>query len=115
MDMRFYHDGLGMKTHPQENEGLGVTYEDYEAGWGTPNGVGRTSELRIWALAATPARDQYAPMTRLVDTPPRLMTPSDRLHAAGVFGAWSLPDRSTPLKARIEERNDQLLTYYQAQ
>jgi hypothetical protein len=115
MDIRFYHDGLGMKTHPQENEGLGVTYEDYEEGWGTPNGVGRTTELRIWALAATPARDQYAPMARLVDTPPRLMTPPDRLHAAGVFGAWSLPDRTSPLKARIEDRNDQLLTYYKAQ
>lgn len=115
MDMRFYHDGLGMKTHPEEIKGLDVTYEDFEAGWGTPQGIGRTTELRIWALAATPARDRYAPMARLVDATPRLMTPPDRLHAAGVFGAWALPDRSTPLKARIEDKNDQLLSYYEAQ
>lgn len=112
MDMRIYHDGLGMKTHPQEIAGLDVTYEDFEAGWGTPQGIGRTSELRIWALAATPERERFAPMAQLLEAPPRLITPPERLHAAGVFGAWSLPDRTSPLKARIEDRNDQLLSFY---
>lgn len=115
MDMRFYHDGMGMETHAQETQGLNITYEDYEKGWGSPTGVARTSELRLWALETTPARDQFPLMARLNDKPPRLMTPPERIHAAQVLGAWSLPDRGTPLKAQIEDRQDQLLNYYLAQ
>ncbi|SFK02505.1 Tat pathway signal sequence domain protein [Caulobacter sp. UNC279MFTsu5.1] len=115
MDTRFYHDGLGMETHAQETEGLNITYEDYEKGWGTPTGIARTTELRLWALDATPARDRFPLMAQLNDRPPRLMATPERIHAAGVLGAWSLPDRSTPLKARIEDRQDQLLNFYLAQ
>ena len=43
MDLRFYHDGLGMETHEQELEGLEVTYEDYEKGFGTPVCIARSS------------------------------------------------------------------------
>jgi hypothetical protein len=39
-------------------------------------------------------------MAQLNDKPPRLMATPERIHAAGVLGAWSLPDRGTPLKAR---------------
>ncbi|TCS16644.1 Tat pathway signal sequence domain protein [Caulobacter sp. BK020] len=115
MDTRFYHDGLGMETHAQETQGLNITYEDYEKGWGTPTGIARTTELRLWALDTTPARDAFPKMAQLNDKPPRLMAAPERIHAAGVLGAWSLPDRSTPQKARIEDRQDQLLNFYLAQ
>jgi len=115
MDTRFYHDGLGMETHAQETQGLNITYEDYEKNWGTPTGVARTTELRLWALDATPARDQFPKMAQLNDQPPRLMATPERIHAADVLGAWSLPDRSTPAKARIEDRQDQLLNFYLGQ
>jgi hypothetical protein len=115
MDTRFYHDGLGMETHAQETEGLNITYEDYEKNWGTPTGVARTSELRLWALETTPARDQFPKMAQLNDKPPRLMATPERIHAAGVLGAWSLPDRSTPARAKIEDRQDQLLNFYLGQ
>ena len=115
MDTRFYHDSMGMETHAQETEGLNITYEDYEKNWGTPTGIARTSELRLWALDATPARDAFPKMAELNDKPPRLMTTPERIHAAGVLGAWSLPDRGTPLKAKIEDRQDQLLNYYLGQ
>lgn len=36
MDLRFYHDGMGQDTFPEQLEGLNVTYEDYEPGFGTP-------------------------------------------------------------------------------
>ncbi|HWW26797.1 MAG TPA: Tat pathway signal sequence domain protein, partial [Caulobacter sp.] len=115
MDTRFYHDGLGMETHAQETQGLNITYEDYEKGWGTPTGIARTTELRLWALDATPARDAFPKMAQLNDKPPRLMATPERIHAAGVLGAWSLPDRSTPQKTRIEDRQDQLLNFYLSQ
>lgn len=115
MDLRFYHDGMGMVTHPQENEGLEITYEDYEKGWGTPQGIARTTELMIWALPATPTRARFAEMAMGVATPPRLMCSPARLHAAGVLGDWGLVDRSTPTRTKIEDQNDYLLAFYLGQ
>jgi len=115
MDLRFYHDGLGMKDHAAENEGLDITYEDYEAGWGTPHGIARTTEFTLWALAETPARETFAAMAGTVAKPPRLVPAPEHIHAAGVFGDWGLPDRSTPAKRAIEAQNDFLLRFYREQ
>jgi hypothetical protein len=115
MDMRFYHDGMGMKTHEQEIEGLEITYEDYEEGWGRPYGIARTTELTLWALGATPPRERFAEMAQGAARPPRLACTPQRLHAAGVFGDWALPDRSTPTRVAIENRADQFLDFYLGQ
>lgn len=113
MDMRFYHDGLGMETHAQELEGLEMTYEDYEKGYGTPHGVARSSELMLWALAATPTRERLVQMAAAVQTPPQLVATPEHYLASGVFGSlWSLPDRSHPMKAAIEDRLDFLFDFY---
>jgi hypothetical protein len=113
MDLRFYHDGLGMETHEQELEGLEMTYEDYEKGYGSPLGVGRSSELWLWALAATPSRERLVQMAAHVQTPPQLVSTPAHYLASGVFGGlWSLPDRSTPFKAAIEERLDFVFDFY---
>lgn len=113
MDMRFYHDGLGMQTHAQELEGLEITYEDYQKGYGSPHGVARSSEITLWALAATPSREAMVQMAAAAQTPPQLMAGPERLLASGVFGGlWSLPDRSQPAKAAIEERLDFLFSFY---
>ena len=50
MDMRFYHDEMGMDTYAKQTAGLDITYEDYEPGFGTPVGVARTSEMMLLAL-----------------------------------------------------------------
>ncbi|GGI00557.1 hypothetical protein ACFFGR_05765 [Arthrobacter liuii] len=44
MDLRFYHDGLGQDTFEEQLEGLEITYEDYEPGFGNPTGIARTHE-----------------------------------------------------------------------
>ncbi len=114
MDLRFYHDGLGMETHAQELEGLEMTYEDFEKGWGTPVGIARSSEITLWALPATPSRERLVQMAAAVQAPPQLAASPQRYLAAGVFGRlWSLPDRSTPAKARIEDKLDFLFAFYQ--
>jgi hypothetical protein len=115
MDLRFYHDGMGMDTYPEQLEGLEITYEDYEPGFGDPYGVARTSELMFWAVEATPSADRLAAQAKAVRTPPLLVTPPARTHRAGVFGDWSPVDRSTPAKATIEDRLDFLVEYYQRQ
>ncbi|MDF9832333.1 hypothetical protein M2103_000543 [Ereboglobus sp. PH5-5] len=117
MDMRFYHDGLGQDTHEKQYKGgLEITYEDYEPGYGDAHGVARTSEIYLWALAATPSREAIVDMAALVREPARMVCPPERILDAKVFGnLLSLPDRSTPAKAAIEERLDWDFDFYKNQ
>ncbi|MGQ3053167.1 MAG: exo-rhamnogalacturonan lyase family protein, partial [Roseateles sp.] len=114
MDLRFYHDGLGMQTHAEELEGLEITYEDYEKGFGTPVGIARSSEITLWALSGTPTRERLVQMAAAVQTPPQLAASPSRYLSAGVFGRlWSLPDRSTPTRVKIEDKLDFLFGFYE--
>ncbi|WP_327170857.1 Tat pathway signal sequence domain protein [Streptomyces sp. NBC_01336] len=116
MDLRFYHDGLGQDTFAEQLEGLNITYEDYEPGFGTPYGIARTSELVFWANDSTPSAEALAQQTRTVRTLPQLVAPPSQLIGAGVFGGLFSPvDRSTPAKAKIEDHLDFLFTYYKDQ
>ncbi|MFE4055856.1 Tat pathway signal sequence domain protein [Streptomyces sp. NPDC059096] len=116
MDLRFYHDGMDQDTYPEQIEGLNITYEDYEPGFGTPYGIARTSELMFWANAATPTAAGLVAQSQAVRTPPQLATTAEVLSRAGVFGGLFAPvDRSDPAKAEIEDQLDFLFTYYQEQ
>lgn len=116
MDLRFYHDGLGQDTHEKQLEGLNITYEDYEPGFGTPVGVARTSEMRLWMLEATPARERFARLAEAVRTPAVMVAVPQTLHQAGVFGrTFSLPDRAAAKQARIEEQLNWLFDFYEKQ
>ncbi|WP_342750976.1 Tat pathway signal sequence domain protein [Termitidicoccus mucosus] len=117
MDLRFYHDGMGMDDfRKQYDGGLEITYEDYEPGYGNAHGVARSSEIMLWAVAATPSRDRLVEMAAAVRTPPVLVCAPEVVLNAKVFGAlWSLPDRSTPAKAAIEERLDWQFDYHRKQ
>lgn len=116
MDLRFYHDGMGQDTFPKQIEGLEITYEDYEPGFGTALGVARTSELMLWALPATPARERLVEMAGLVRTPPVIACAPAYLQSQRIFGGlWSMPDRSTPAKAAIEDQLDWQFAFYQKQ
>ncbi len=115
MDMRPYRGVLGMEGYDAQNEGLAITYEDYEPGWDSATGTARTSELTLWACAATPGADRLAAMAQANAVPPQLMVEPQRIHAANVFGPWALPDRSTPMKARIEDQITNLAAFYEAE
>lgn len=117
MDLRPYHDGLGMDTYDKQyNGGLDITYEDYEPGFNSPEGVGRTSEIHLWCVAATPERETLAAMQRVLQAPPLLASSPQWLHACGVFGGlWSPSDRTTPARAAIEERLAGLFDFYRGQ
>ncbi|RXK86282.1 exo-rhamnogalacturonan lyase family protein [Filimonas effusa] len=116
MDLRFYHDGLGQDDFVKQREGLDITYEDYEPGFGTPHGVARTSEFQLWALAATPSAVAFSELAQQLSHPPVLICMPAYLHSVGVFGNnWSLPDRSTAAKTRIEAQLDFYFNYYKKQ
>ncbi|MBE2214136.1 MAG: Tat pathway signal sequence domain protein [Opitutaceae bacterium] len=117
MDLRFYHDGMGMDTYEKQyNGGLEITYEDYEPGWGSPHGIARSSEITLWAVAATPSREVLADMARHVMAPALLCCAPAVLARARVFGGmWALPDASTPARAAIEARLDFNFDFYRRQ
>ena len=116
MDLRFYHDGMGQDTHAKQLDAMEITYEDYEPGFGTPHGVARTSELFVFALPATPSRERCVELAKAVQQPPMLATTPEHLVATRVFGGlFSLPDRSTPAQAAIEDRLDFYFEYYTKQ
>jgi hypothetical protein len=115
MDLRFYHDGLGQDTYPEQLEGLEITYEDYEPGFGDPHGIARTHELVLRAYSATPDGGELAEHAATMNDPPLMVASPERIHAAGVFGDWSLVDRSNPVQAEIEDRLDFLFDFYVTQ
>ncbi|MEV7809861.1 Tat pathway signal sequence domain protein [Streptomyces flaveolus] len=117
MDLRFYHDGMGQDTYAEQLEGLNITYEDYEPGFGTPYGIARTSELLFWANDSTPPAETLARQAEAVRVLPQLAAPPRQLIKAKVFGPglYAEPDRSTPAKAKIEDHLDFLFTYYKDQ
>jgi len=115
MDLRFYHDGLGQDTYAKQLEGLEITYEDYEEGFGTPYGVARTHELTLFAYEATPTTAELAADARYSSRPALLQVLPSYLRSAGVFGDWSLVDRSTPARIVLEDKLDFLFDYYRSQ
>jgi len=115
MDMRPYHDGLGQDTYEKQyNGGLDVTYEDWEPGFDSPQGVARTSEVFLWALVATPSRERLAAMARATCEPPQLVTTPEHLARCAVFGGmWSPVDRAaSEAREKIERRLDWYFDFY---
>ncbi|TCO09325.1 hypothetical protein EV194_103237 [Natronoflexus pectinivorans] len=115
MDLRFYHDGMGMDTYEKQWEGLEIIYEDYEPGFGRPIGVARTSELDLWVPGKTPARENFASYAASVAKPPILMADLQHIYDAGVFGGlWTVKDSSDtdPIRNQITDKLDWLFDYY---
>ncbi|SDD62017.1 exo-rhamnogalacturonan lyase family protein [Auraticoccus monumenti] len=115
MDLRFYHDGLGQEDFASQLEALEITYEDHEPGFGDAHGIARTHELTLRAHASTPRAEELAEHAAVLEDPALLVCDPERWQAAGVLGDWSLPDRSTPARAAVEDRLDLLLDFYRGQ
>ncbi|WP_324670996.1 Tat pathway signal sequence domain protein [Hymenobacter sp. GOD-10R] len=116
MDLRFYHDGLGQDTFAKQREGLDITYEDYEPGFGTPKGVARTSELMLWALPATPSAPELSSLATALQTPPVLACTPVYLQDRAVFGNnWSVLNPVLPARAKIEKQLAWYFDFYKNQ
>jgi hypothetical protein len=103
MDLRHYDT----KAH-----GLEASYEDVQPGFSTPHGIARTSEMTLFPSADIPSQEETARQARISSQPPLLTASPQHIHDAKVFGIWSLPDRSSPAKARIEDRLDAAFAIY---
>ncbi len=103
MDLRHYDT----RAHD-----LDSSYEDVQPGFSTPHGVARTSELMLFPSAVLPTHQDTARRAAFTQRPPLLTASPAHLHAAKVFGIWSLPDRSVPAKATLEDHLDAAFDLY---
>ncbi len=103
MDMRPYDSG---------GHGLDLAYEDNRDGWGDPRGISRSTDMELWAFPATPTRDRFAALAAALATGPQLLTTPEVYRAGGSLGRWSLPDRSTPARATLEDAVTSTVTFY---
>ena len=92
---------------------LNASYEDVQPGLSTPYGVARTSTLTLVPGSGYTGKEAFAEQARQTTVPGLLMPVPEYLHAREAFGIWSLPDRSTPSRAQVEDRLDSYLTFYQ--
>lgn len=103
LDTSPYHDGLGMDTYAKQLDGLNVTYEDYEPGFATANGIARSNQFFLKLFSATPSNQDLASFSALVRNPPRLVPTSEYTHSTGAFhGCWA-PVRKGNVSAKEEE------------
>lgn len=110
MDMGSWHDEMSMTTYQAQRNALDITYEDYEPGYDSPVGVARTSELFIDLLPHTPDDQQLLAITRRMQHPPQLVTRSETLSRAGVFGpVWAPASR---FGKRQQPLREQLAWYF---
>ena len=103
MDLRHYDT----RAHD-----LDSSYEDVQPGFSTPHGVARTSEMTLFPSASVPERADVPRQAKIAQEPPVLVATPEHLHSAGVFGIWSLPDRSAPAKAALEDQLDANFALY---
>ena len=106
MDMRHY-DTLAW------GHNLDASYEDVQPGLSTAAGVARTSEIMLYVSDQVPSYDVLDKFALQSNQPPLLAASAEYIHNIPVLGAWSLPDRSTPGKRRIENQLDNAIKYYQ--
>jgi hypothetical protein len=112
MDLRFYHDGLGQTDYPGQIQGLDITYEDYEPGFGRPYGVARTSELELQLLPATPSASALLEISRRIQTPPQLITTPGRYQQGQAFSELWAPASAEVKAEPIERRLGWLFDFY---
>jgi hypothetical protein len=118
LDMRPYHDGLGEDTYAEQLSALDITYEDYEGGYNTPYGVGRTNELYLYAFDSTPSAEHLSVLTNYTNTPPVLITSPTHIRDTKTLGSyWTTPNATAgPTSvATIESHLDFLVDFYAQQ
>ncbi|MFZ1806132.1 MAG: Tat pathway signal sequence domain protein, partial [Cyclobacteriaceae bacterium] len=106
MDMRHYDTLAWGHT-------LEASYEDVQPGFSTPMGVGRTSEIMLFASDNVPSYETLNKIVQQGNHPALLTASPEYIHNIPVFGVWSLPDTSTKGKRWIEDQLENAFQYYQ--
>ncbi|TDH24215.1 Tat pathway signal sequence domain protein [Segetibacter sp. 3557_3] len=110
-----YAEAMDMRHYDTIGHDLTATYEDWQPGYSTPYGIARTSELMLFAHDHVPANAELSSNAAVASRPPVLVNTPQYLHSAGVFGEWTVPDRSTAGKRWLEGQLDKAIDFYKTE
>ena len=102
IDMRHYDTVAHDQTY----------YEGFPEIGASAYGIANTNEITIFMFDEIPTDDEIMAMAERVQKPPVLVADPEYYHQTKVLGTWGLPDRSTPLKAWLEDQLDQVFDFY---
>ncbi|CAG7638081.1 hypothetical protein ACFQI7_07935 [Paenibacillus allorhizosphaerae] len=105
MDLRHYDT----KTH------LLSAYEGFDEMRSTPYGIANTNELTLHCFESTPTAERLKALAEEADAPSLLVCEPQYYYDVKAFGIWSLPDRSTAMKAQLEDRLDAVIDFYKTE
>lgn len=91
---------------------LNASYEDVQEGLSTPYGIARTTTLTLLPQGGYTGKADFARAAEQFSSPGVLMPVPEYLHARRAFGVWSLPDRTTDFRAKIEDRLASYVEFY---
>lgn len=94
LDMRPFHDDLGLDSYEEQTAAIEATYEDYEPGFNTPYGVGRTNEIFLFGFDRTPDAATLASLSNYTDSPPLLVAEPEYLHETKALGSYWTSSRN---------------------
>ena len=110
-----YAPAMDLRHYDTTAHGLDLAYEDVQPGFSTPEGIVGSTEITVWAFDRTPARNRIVALGAALTATPQLVAAPQWYHQAGVFGRWSLPDRSTPARAVLETALANEIAFYAGQ
>ena len=104
---------MDLRHYDNVAHGLNDSYEDVQEGMSTPYGIARTTTLTLVPQGGYTGKKTFADDARQLSATSILMPTPEYLHNRRAFGIWSLPDRSTSFRTRVEERLDAYIHFYQ--
>ena len=104
---------MDLRHYDNVAHGLNASYEDVQEGLSTPYGIARTTTLTLVPQGGYTGKKTFADDARQLSATSILMPTPEYLHNRRAFGIWSLPDRSTSFRTRVEERLDAYIHFYQ--
>ncbi len=104
---------MNLRHYDSVAHDLEASYEDVQEGMSTPYGISKTNTLVLVPQAAFPGRKGILATARLLEEDSQMLPTPKYLHDSRAFGTWSLPDRSNPQRAAVEDRLDEIISVYQ--
>lgn len=104
---------MDLRHYDNVAHGLNASYEDVQEGMSTPYGIARTTTLTLLPQGGYTGKKTFADDARQLSATSILMPTPEYLYNRRAFGIWSLPDRSTSFRTRVEERLDTYIHFYQ--
>ncbi len=104
---------MDLRHYDNVAHGLEASYEDIQEGLNTPYGIARTSILTLVPRSAYRGKVDFAAQAERANGTNVLMASPQYLHDRRAFGIWSMPDRSTPFRACVEDHLEAYIDMYQ--